>query len=48
MTWLNGNSFEGQWRFGKMDGYGKFLKENAYIYTGNFKFDKKHGYGRIS
>lgn len=44
-VWKLDNSFyEGEWRFGKIDGHGVYI-HNKNKYTGSFKNSLKHGHG---
>lgn len=44
---LNGDSYEGYWTNGMMNGYG-VLRTNDRLYVGAFKDNQKHGYGVLS
>ena len=46
IRWLNGNTYEGQWKDGALHGYGTYVwyAENA-TYTGNWVNYTMHGYG---
>ena len=38
---------EGQFKGGKMDGYGRVIFDNGNVYEGEHKDDKKHGKGKF-
>ncbi|KAI6223653.1 Kinase domain-containing protein [Aphelenchoides fujianensis] len=44
---LNGDTYEGYWTNGMMNGYG-VLRTNDRLYVGAFKDNQKHGYGVLS
>jgi hypothetical protein len=43
----DGNSFDGQWKNGKLDGYGVMAMPNGVKYVGEFKEQNMHGYGIV-
>jgi len=44
VMYQNGNTYDGEWKDGKINGFGKF-KCRDYDYTGNFKNGNRHGLG---
>ena len=47
MIWLNGRTYEGDWKENKMEGKGQFRWEDGREYDGEYKNDRKHGYGKV-
>ena len=41
----NGDTYEGEWKKGMIEGKGKFIAKNGDAYEGQWKNDKKHGKG---
>ncbi|XP_063743764.1 alsin-like isoform X3 [Eleginops maclovinus] len=41
-------SFQGQWRCGKIHGFGKYKYASGQVYEGCFCDDQRHGYGMLS
>jgi hypothetical protein len=44
-TWPDGANYEGQWKFGRLCGYGIFNHSSGDKYKGNFEMDKAQGHG---
>ena len=40
MTWTNGNVYEGEWKDGLRDGYGKHTAADGTVHEGTWKEDK--------
>jgi len=45
MRYVDGNVFEGDFKFDNMNGKGVLTYANGDVYTGDYKDDKKHGEG---
>lgn len=43
----DGNTFEGKWKFGNMNGFGQYTWKEIGSYKGNWLDGKKHGYGTM-
>ncbi len=43
--WPDGSKYEGQWKQGKSNGYGRMTHANGDIYEGNWVNDKANGHG---
>lgn len=41
---MGNDYYEGEWKFGKIDGYGVYIQNNN-KYTGSFRNNLKHGHG---
>jgi hypothetical protein len=44
-TWPDGANYEGEWKFGRVNGYGVFNHSSGDKYKGNFEEDKAQGHG---
>ena len=44
----DGNTFEGKWKFGNMNGFGQYTWKEIGSYKGNWLDGKKHGYGTMA
>ena len=50
MMWLSDQymrSYTGNWRVGKMEGYGEMIYADHSIYSGWWHMGKRHGHGRM-
>ena len=47
MVWADGSVYEGEFNYGKMEGYGKKTFANGEKYEGEFREDMRHGEGKI-
>ena len=47
-TWIDGASFDGEWRNGVASGVGHFQHANTDVYVGEFTNDKANGFGKYS
>ena len=48
MRYANGSVFEGQWRDGVREGYGRLIHVTGDMYEGDWRGDKANGYGVFS
>jgi len=44
-VWPDGAKYEGEWRFNKANGKGKFWHADGDVYEGAWEDDKANGYG---
>ena len=44
-SWLDGRSYEGEWKNNNMEGMGVYIWNDGRKYEGQYKDDKKHGFG---
>jgi hypothetical protein len=47
LTKPDGSFFQGWWKQGKKNGFGREVAANHTVYTGNFAFNVKRGYGEL-
>jgi len=46
MKWKNGDSYDGEWKNGKKNGYGVYVSEDGQIYEGYWVDNRKEGQGK--
>jgi hypothetical protein len=46
-TWSNGDTYEGEYRYGMRSGHGRMVFANGHVYEGEFKDDVRSGTGRL-
>ncbi|KAG0469604.1 hypothetical protein HPP92_016304 [Vanilla planifolia] len=47
-SWPSGATYEGEFKSGRMDGFGTFIGADGETYRGSWNADRKHGYGSKS
>ena len=45
MTYVSGNKYVGEWKYGIMHGLGTYTYSNGDKYVGEWKYGKKHDEG---
>ncbi|KAK2968391.1 hypothetical protein RJ640_004397 [Escallonia rubra] len=45
-SWPLGATFEGEFKSGRMEGFGTFTGSDGDTYRGSWTSDRKHGYGQ--
>ena len=48
LSYLDGDSYDGQWTQGRMDGRGVFVENEGSRYDGRWLNGKRHGYGTFT
>ena len=48
MTYPDQNQYDGEWKLGKFDGFGKFSWKNGETYEGYYKEGVRQGKGRYT
>lgn len=43
--WPDGTRYDGFWKYGMQNGYGRLVHAEGDVYTGMWKDNKAHGYG---
>ena len=46
--YIDGNSYEGEWKDGKYDGQGTYTYPDGWKYVGKYKDGKEHGQGTFT